>query len=158
MEFAIGAKRITSMWKALAGIADDARRDATGMEGAQVAVSPYRPAEWPEDTVLLIRRVKLDPDQVSADPRSRRRRTLHPDQRALPFPELEEEPAIYAYSFICTNIDCSTPAKAATVEYSAPSSGTNPSHRAACTAVPRRPARCPGRGTSARTPHRPRRA
>ena len=117
MAFAIGAKRITSMWKALAGLAEDAWRDATGMPGAQVAVSPYKPADWPEGTVLLIRRVKLDPDQVSADPRSRRRRTLHPDQRALPFPELEQEPAIYAYSFICTNLDCSTPAKAAAVEH-----------------------------------------
>jgi len=86
------------------------------MENAQVAVSPYRPAEWPEDTVLLIRRVRLDPDQVSADPRSRRRRTLHPDQRALPIPELEAEPAIYAYSFICTNIDVSTPARAVACE------------------------------------------
>ena len=47
MAFAIGAKRITSMWKALAGIGEDAWRDATGMENAQVAVSPYRPAEWP---------------------------------------------------------------------------------------------------------------
>ena len=67
--------------------------------------------------MLLIRRVRLDPDQVSADPRSRRRRTLHPDQRAMLFPELEQEPAIYAYSFICTNLDCSTPAKAAAVEH-----------------------------------------
>ena len=117
MAFAIGAKRIPSMWKALAGIGDDAWRDATGMDGAQVAVSPYRPADWPQDTVLLIRRVKLDPGQVSADPRSRRRRTLHPGQRALPFPELEQEPVIYAYSFICTNLDCSTPAKAAAVEH-----------------------------------------
>ena len=33
------------------------------------------------------------------------------------FPELAAEPAIYAYSFICTNIDCSTPAKAAAVEH-----------------------------------------
>ena len=32
----------------------------------------------------------LDPEQVSADPRSRRRRTLHPDQRALPLPELAQ--------------------------------------------------------------------
>lgn len=48
--------------------------------------------------MLVIRRVRLDPDQVSADPRSRRRRTLHPDQRALPFLELEQESAIYPYS------------------------------------------------------------
>jgi hypothetical protein len=117
IDFAIGAKRITSMWKALAGIAENAWRDATGMEGAQVAVSPYRPAEWPEGTALLIRRVRLDPEQVSADPRSRRRRTLHPDQRALPIPELEQEPAICACSFILTNIDVSTPARAAACEH-----------------------------------------
>ena len=84
---------------------------------AQVAVSPYKPADWPDGTALLVRRVKLDPEQVSADPRSRRRRTLHPDQRALPIPELEQEPAIYAYSFICTNMDVSTPARAAAVEH-----------------------------------------
>src|SRR6266568_2987440 len=72
---------------------------------------------WAGDTVLLIRRVRLDPGQVSPDPRSRRRRTLHPDQRAMLFPELEAQPAIYAYSFICTNLDCSTPAKAAAAEH-----------------------------------------
>ena len=117
MVFAIGAKRITSMWKALAGIAEDAWREAIDMKDAQVAVSAYKPADWPEGTVLLVRRVKLDPGQVSADPRSRRRRTLHPDQRAMLFPELEAEPAIYAYSFICTNMDVSTPARAAAVEH-----------------------------------------
>ena len=117
MAFAIGAKRIPSMWKALAAVPDDAWRDAIDMDNAQVAVSPYRPAGWPDSTVLLIRRVRLDPDQVSADPRSRRRRTLHPDQRAMLFPELAAEPAIYAYSFICTNLDCSTPARAAAVEH-----------------------------------------
>ena len=60
------------------------------MPNAQVAVSSEA-GGWPEDTVLVVRRVKLDPDQVSADPRSRRRRTLHPDQQALPIPELEQE-------------------------------------------------------------------
>src|SRR6266571_163625 len=117
MAFAIGAKRISSMWKALGPVPEDAWRDAIDMDNAQVAVSPYRPAGWPGDTVLLIRRVKLDPGQVSADPRSRRRRTLHPDQRAMLFPELAAEPAIYAYSFICTNIDVSTPSKAAACEH-----------------------------------------
>src|SRR6266852_4662966 len=117
MAFAIGAKRITTMWKALAGIADDAWRDATGMDNAQVAVSPYKPADWPQGTVLLIRRVKLDPGQVSADPWSRRRRTLHPDQRDMLFPELAAEPAIYAYSFILTNLDVSTPARAVACEH-----------------------------------------
>ena len=43
----------------------------------------------------------------------------HPAPRsaALPIPELEAEPAIYAYSFILTNADVSTPAKAAACEH-----------------------------------------
>ncbi len=64
-----------------------------------------------------IRRVLLDPEQVSADPRSRRRRTLHPDQRALPIPDLAQQPAIYAYSFIMTNLDMSSPDTAIAAEH-----------------------------------------
>jgi hypothetical protein len=115
--FAIGAKRIAPLWRLLAGIADDAWHDAIDMDNAQVAVAEYCPDWWPASTRLLIRRVALDPAQVSADPRSRRRRTLHPDQRALPFDELAGAGAIYAYSFILTNLDVSAPDKAAAVEH-----------------------------------------
>ena len=88
ISFAIGAKRIAPLWRLLAGLAEDHWHDAIEMDNAQVAVAEYCPDWWPADTRLLIRRVALEPGQVSADPRSRRRRTLHPDQRALPFPEL----------------------------------------------------------------------
>jgi hypothetical protein len=115
--FAIGAKRIAPLWRLLAGIAEEDWHDATGMDGAQVAVAEYCPDWWPANTALLVRRVLLDPAQVSADPRSRRRRTLHPDQRALPFPELARAVAIYAYSFILTNLDVSSPDKAIAAEH-----------------------------------------
>ena len=115
--FAIGAKRIAPLWRLLAGIAEDAWHDAIDMDGAQIAVAEYCPDWWPADTRLLIRRVLLDPAQVSADPRSRRRRTLHPDQRALPIPELASAGAIYAYSFILTNLDVSSPGKAVAAEH-----------------------------------------
>jgi hypothetical protein len=115
--FAIGARRIAPLWRLLAGLADDAWHDAIEMDGAQVAVADYCPDWWPADTRLLIRRVLLDPAQVSADPRSRRRRALHPDQRALPIPELAQQPAVYAYSFILTNLDVSSPARAAAAEH-----------------------------------------
>jgi Transposase DDE domain group 1 len=85
---AIGARRIAPPWRLLAGLADDAWHDAIEMDNAQVAVAEYCPDWWPADTRLLVRRVALEPEQVSADPRSRRRRTLHPDQRALPLGEL----------------------------------------------------------------------
>jgi hypothetical protein len=115
--FAIGARRIAPLWWLLVGLADDDWHDAIEMDNAQVAVAQYCPDWWPADTRLLIRRVRLDPAQVSADPRSRRRRTLHPDQRALPIPELAAAGAVYAYSFILTNLDVSTPDKAAAVEH-----------------------------------------
>jgi hypothetical protein len=76
--FAIGAKRIARLWRLLAGIAEDDWHEAIDMDNAQVAVAQYCPDWWPENTALLIRRVLLDPGQVSAGPRSRRRRTLHP--------------------------------------------------------------------------------
>jgi hypothetical protein len=115
--FAIGAKRIAPLWRLLGGIADDAWHDAIEMDNAQVAVAEYCPDWWPANTRLLVRRVLLDPAQVSADPRSRRRRTLHPDQRALPFPELGSVGAVYAYSFILTNLDVTAPDKAVAAEH-----------------------------------------
>jgi hypothetical protein len=117
VEFAIGAKRIAPLWRLLSGLAEQDWTDAMGMDGAQVAVASYRPAWWPAKTEILIRRVRLDISQVSADSRSRRRRTLHPDQRALPLGELADADKIYSYSFICTNIDVSTPGKAVAVEH-----------------------------------------
>ena len=89
------------------------------MTNAQVAVAEYCPDWWPAATRLLIRRVRLDvtAGQVSADPRARRRRTLHPDQRALPINELADADAVYGYSFIVTNLDVSTGERAAAVEH-----------------------------------------
>jgi Transposase DDE domain group 1 len=115
--FAIGARRIAPLWRLLDGIAGQDWHDAIEMGNAQVAVADYRPDWWPANTWLLIRRVRLAPEQVSADPRSRRRRTLHPGQRALPIPELAGAGAIYGYSFILTNLDVSAPGKAAAVEH-----------------------------------------
>jgi hypothetical protein len=115
--FAIGARRIAPLWRLLDGLAEDDWHDAIEMDNAQVAVAGYCPDWWPADTALLIRRVLLDPEQISADPRSRRRRTLHPGQRALPVPELAGAGPVYAYSFIMTNLDVSSPARAAAAEH-----------------------------------------
>jgi hypothetical protein len=118
LEFAIGARRIAPLWRILDGISEQAWTDAIDMPGAQVAVADYTPNWWPAATRLLIRRVRLDvATQVSADPRARRRRTLHPDQRALPLGELVDLDAVYGYSFIVTNLDVTSGEKAAAVEH-----------------------------------------
>jgi hypothetical protein len=119
VEFAIGARRTAPLWRLLDGVPADGWTDAVEMTGAQVAVAEYTPDWWPASTRLLIRRVRLDLDrgQVSGDPRARRRRTLHPAQRALPLAELAETDTVFGYSFIVTNLDVSTGAKAAAVEH-----------------------------------------
>jgi hypothetical protein len=119
VEFAIGARRIAPLWRILDGLAEAAWTDAIDMTGAQVAVAAYCPHWWPAGTRLLIRRVRLDASagQVSADPRARRRRTLHPDQRALPIAELAGADAVFGYSFVVTNLDVSTGERAAAVEH-----------------------------------------
>jgi hypothetical protein len=122
IEFAIGARRIAPLWRLLDGISETDWTDAIDMPAAQVAVADYCPNWWPAATRLLIRRVRLDVEAgaVSADPRARRRRTLHPDQRALPLPELTALAAtepVYEYSFIVTNLDVSTGDRAAAVEH-----------------------------------------
>jgi hypothetical protein len=122
VEFAIGARRIAPLWRLLDGLAESDWTDAIDMPAAQVAVATYCPNWWPAATRLLIRRVRLDvaAGAVSADPRARRRRTLRPDQRGLPLPELTKLAAtepVYGYSFIVTNLDVSTPDRAAAVEH-----------------------------------------
>ena len=122
VEFAIGARRTAPLWRILDSVPADGWTDAIDMTAAQVAVADYGPDWWPAATRLLIRRVRLDLDrgQVSSDPRARRRRTLHPQQRALPLDELAgvaDVEGVFAYSFIVTNLDVSTDAKAAQVEH-----------------------------------------
>jgi hypothetical protein len=117
VEFAIGARRIAPLWRILDGVAQADWTGAIDMIGAQVAVAAYCPDWWPATTKLLIRRVRLAPEQISADPRARRRRTLHPDQRALPISELADTDTVYGYSFIVTNLDVSTPDKAVAAEH-----------------------------------------
>jgi hypothetical protein len=117
VEFAIGARRIVPLWRVLDGVNENDWADAIDMQGAQVAVAQYCPDWWPSATRLLIRRVALAPEQISADTRSRRRHSLHPAQRALPIAELADIDPVYGYSFIVTNIDVSTPDKAAAAEH-----------------------------------------
>ncbi|MCA1676447.1 MAG: hypothetical protein LC799_31170, partial [Actinobacteria bacterium] len=114
-----GAKRIAPLWRLLGGIAENDWADAINMHGAQVAVAQYCPDWWPAATRLLIRRVRLDIDagQVCADPRARHRRTLRPEQRVLAITELAEADTVYGYSFVVTNLDVSTPQRAAAVEH-----------------------------------------
>ena len=101
-DFAIAAKRTEAAWRSERQIPEDAWRPARGMD-AEVAPCDYVPAGWPEGTRTIVRRVKVAKHELSADTRSRRRRTIDPDQLVLL--EAGEAEIAYAYSFIVTNLD-----------------------------------------------------
>ena len=113
-DFSLGVTRNPAVWRAAAAIPDKAWRKAKRMNGAQVAVCDYAPAGWPSGTACVVRRVKVRAGDVSSDPRARRRRTIPKDQLALALDGLVEH--VYAYSFIATNLDVSTPARAVAAE------------------------------------------
>ncbi len=101
-DFAIAAKRNSAAWRALSAIPGTDWQDARDMTGAQVAACDYTPAGWPDGTYTLVRRVKIAATEISADPRSRRRRTVHKDQLALALNGDADH--AWAVSFIVTNI------------------------------------------------------
>ena len=101
-DFAIAAKRNGAVWRAEREIPGDSWRPAIGMD-AEVAPCDYVPAGWPPGTRTICRRVKVERAELSGDARSRRRRTIDPDQLMLL--EAGEAELAYAYSFIVTNLD-----------------------------------------------------
>ncbi len=101
-DFAVAARRNPAMWRAAAGVPEQDWSPAIGMHAAQVAVVDYAPAGWPPHTYTLIRRVRVDAEQISTDPRSRRRRTIDRDQLTLALDgQLDHA---WATSFIVTNL------------------------------------------------------
>jgi hypothetical protein len=101
-DFAIAVKRTDAVWRSERKIPDGAWRKAKGMV-AEVAECDYAPSGWPEGTRTICRRVKVTAAELSADPRSRRRRTIDPSQLTLL--TSGEAAFAYAYSFIITNLD-----------------------------------------------------
>lgn len=113
-DFSLGITRNPAVWRAVATIDEHCWARAKRMKGAQVAVCDYAPGGWPPGTACVVRRVKVRAGDISADPRARRRRTIPKGQLALALDGVVDH--VYAYSFIATNLDVSTPAKAVAVE------------------------------------------
>ena len=105
------------------------RRSGTRLPGGRWRPSPTRtgrtPVAWPArrsrpsttlrpagrrvstGTYTLIRRVQVPTERLSADPRSRRTRTVAPDQLALTLGGADDAEDVWAVSFILTNIPAS---------------------------------------------------
>ena len=72
------------MWKLVTRIGEDASTDALDLAGAQIAEIAYTPAGWKHESLrMIVRRTRYTAAQISANPRARRRKTIHPQQLAL---------------------------------------------------------------------------
>ena len=100
-DYAIAVKRTDAVWRAERNIPDGGWQKTKGMDG-EVAECDYTPKGWPKGARTLCRRVKVAAAELSADPRSRRRRTIDPAQLTL-LTSGDTDHA-YAYSFIITNL------------------------------------------------------
>ena len=101
-DYAIAVRRTDAVWRSERKIPDSAWRRAKGMD-AEVAECDYSPTGWPSGARVICRRVKVYAADLSADPRSRRRRTIDPAQLGLL--RAGDAAFAYAYSFIITNLD-----------------------------------------------------
>jgi len=100
-DYAIAVKRTDAVWRAERKIPDGEWQRTKGMD-AEVAECDYTPKGWPKGSRTLCRRVKATAAELSSDPRSRRRRTIDPNQLTLL--TSGEADYAYAYSFIITNL------------------------------------------------------
>ena len=67
-----------------------------------MAAVDYAPEGWPADAYMIVRRVRVNVADISADPRARWRRTIPADQVTLALGGGCEQ--VWAVSFIVTNI------------------------------------------------------
>lgn len=114
-DYAVAAKRNSAFWRELAGVPAGAWSPARDMHGAQVAAMDYAPAGWPPDAYTIVRRVRVDAADISADGRSRRRRAIDKNQLALVLGG--EADHAWAVSFIVTNLPTTTAADVVAVEH-----------------------------------------
>ncbi len=101
-DYAIAVRRSDSVWRAERKIPDGTWRKTKGMD-AEVAECDYVPKGWPTGARTICRRVRVARADLSGDLRSRRRRTIDPNQLSLLLSG--EADHAYAYSFIICNLD-----------------------------------------------------
>jgi hypothetical protein len=101
-DFAICARRNPALWRAVRAVPADAWQPALGMAGAEVATCAYQPQGWPAVTRAIVRRVAIPARALSADPRSRRWRTVDPQQLAAARAGTLDR--VYGYSVVLTSL------------------------------------------------------
>ena len=111
VRFAVSVPRNKAMWRSLERIGEQDWQAAADMPRAEVAETSYCPQGCRHEPLRpLVRRVRVNADEISHSPRARRRRTIPKAQLTLAV--AGDIGTVYSYSFIITDL----PGEAATVE------------------------------------------
>jgi len=112
LRFCVVVPRYQTMWEARWHLSPMSWRPAQEMVGAEVAERPFVPTGWEGEPLrLLVRRVRVEADEISQSPRSRRRRTIPKQQLRLALCGALGH--TFSYSFIVTDL----PGDAVELEY-----------------------------------------
>ncbi len=101
-DYAITVKRTDALRRSERKVPDHAWRRAKRMD-AEMAECDYSSTGRPDGARVICRWVKVDACDLCTDPRSRRRRTIDPEQLSLLC--AGHVAFAYAYSFVITNLD-----------------------------------------------------
>ena len=102
--FTCSLKRTPALHRLRTSISSRSWQPALLMPQAEIAETAYTPGGWRHEPLrLIVRRVRIPVDELSGDPRSRRRRTVPKDQLTLALDGRVEY--VYGYSFIATDLD-----------------------------------------------------
>ena len=101
--FCVVVPHYQTMWEARRHISPMSWWPAQEMAGAEVAERPFLPTGWEGEPLrLLVRRVRVEAEEISQSPRSRRRRTIPKQQLRLALRGALGH--TYSYSFIVTDL------------------------------------------------------
>ena len=102
--FTCSLKRTPTLHRLRTSISSRTWRPALLMPQAEIAETTHTPTGWGHEPLrLIVRRVRIPVDELSEDPRSRRRRTVPAEQLALALKGRVEY--VYGYSFILTDLE-----------------------------------------------------
>ena len=102
-DYAIAVPHNPAFWKVVRAIDPQSWQPAKAMERAEVAEASYHPKDWPGTPRAIVRRVRVEADEVKSDPRSRRLKTI--DKEELAALRRGERDHVFAYSMILTSLD-----------------------------------------------------
>jgi len=101
--FCVVVPRYQTMWEARRHLSPMSWRPAQEMVGAEVAERPIVPTGWEGEPLrLLVRRVRVEEEEISQSPKSRRRRTIPKQQLRLALRGALGH--TFSYSFIVTDL------------------------------------------------------